>query len=235
MQRRIFALTVALAMMTVPVFAQNGRGGGKPTTKPHSAPAPKPSTAHGSHTTAKVTKTSPPKVAKTTAPKAAKAPKAPKSPAKTVKTSSPKAAKTGKTSTSNTTIAYPTPTTTTTTPLTPVQQKLQRNTNLAAKLQSRLPAGTDLNAAAAGFRNLGQFVAAVNVSNNLGISFTELKMRMVDQGMSLGQAIQDSPRLTSTTDTTAIVRRAEADADVLIRTTESTKAAKKPKTAKAHK
>ena len=69
---------------------------------------------------------------------------------------------TGSTKTTTTT-----PTTTTTTtptgtaiPLTPVQQKLQKNTNLAGKLQSRLPAGTDLNTAAAGFRNLGQFVAA---------------------------------------------------------------------------
>jgi hypothetical protein len=52
-------------------------------------------------------------------------------------------------------------------PLTKVQQKLQRNTNLAAKLQGRLPAGADLMTAASGFKNLGQFVAAVNVSNNL--------------------------------------------------------------------
>ena len=45
--------------------------------------------------------------------------------------------------------------------------------------------------AAKGFKNFGQFNAAVNVSHNLGISFTELKTRMVDRHMSLGQAIQD--------------------------------------------
>jgi hypothetical protein len=109
-----------------------------------------------------------------------------------------------------------------------VQQKLQRNTNLASKLQSRLPAGTNLELAAAGFRNLGQFVAAVNVSNNLGIPFAELKTRMVDRDMSLGQAIQDArPR---TTDTAVVVSRAEHDADDMIRTSETAKS--KPKRTK---
>jgi hypothetical protein len=103
-----------------------------------------------------------------------------------------------------------------------VQQKLQRNTNLASKLQSRLPAGTNLNTAASGFRNLGQFVAAVNVSNNLGIPFTELKTRMVDRGMSLGQAIQDARPSTSGTTTTTAVHRAETDADDMIRTSSTT-------------
>jgi len=103
--------------------------------------------------------------------------------------------------------------------LTPVQQKLQKNTNLASKLSSRLPKGTDLMTASEGFRNLGQFVAAVNVSNNLGISFTELKSRMVDDHMSLGQAIKD---LRPTADSTLQARRAESDADLLIRTGEDT-------------
>jgi hypothetical protein len=98
-------------------------------------------------------------------------------------------------------------------------------------LQSRLPVGTDLTAAAAGFRNLGQFVAAVNVSNNLGIPFLELKTRMVDQGMSLGQAIQDTR--PKTTDTTVVVRRAETDANELIRTTDSTPKTKSKKVAKS--
>ena len=66
------------------------------------------------------------------------------------------------TSTTTTKRTSTTATTTSGTTLTPVQQKLQKNTNLANKLQSRLPAGTDLNTASAGFKNLGQFVAAVN-------------------------------------------------------------------------
>lgn len=124
------------------------------------------------------------------------------------------------TSTTNTTST----TTTTTTPpggtlvLTPVQQKLQRNTNLAAKLQSRLPAGTDLNTAAAGFRNLGQFVAAVNVSNNLGLDFPTLKTAMVTDGKSLGQAIQ--AQKGTTVDAPQKAHQAEYDANEMIRSTE---------------
>lgn len=102
---------------------------------------------------------------------------------------------------------------------TSVQRKLQHNTNLAGKVQSRLPAGTDLNAAASGFRNLGQFVAAVNVSNEAGIGFNDLKTRMVDRRMSLGQAVHD---LKPNTDA-SIVKRAEKEADDLIRSTEKAK------------
>ncbi len=111
-----------------------------------------------------------------------------------------------------------TTTTTTTTStgmqLTPVQQKLQRNTNLAAKLQSRLPAGTSVPQACVGFRNLGQFVAAVNVSNNLGIPFVQLKARMTgDNAMSLGQAIH---ALRPTVDADAESRTAQRQADAMV-------------------
>ena len=118
-----------------------------------------------------------------------------------------------------------TPTTTpSTTPasgatLTPVQQKLQRNTHLAAKLESRLPAGTNLNTAASGFKNLGQFVAAVNVSNNLGLDFTTLKTAMVTDGKSLGQAIQ-AQKGTTTTESTRQAQVAERDANTQIRASE---------------
>lgn len=141
-------------------------------------------------------------------------------PAKTDDT--PKSKPSAKTATTGTA----TPATTPTAPaLTPVQQKLQRNTNLASKLQTRLPAGTDLNAAAAGFRNLGQFVAAVNVSNNLGLDFTTLKTAMVNDGKSLGQAIQAQK---GTVDGSTVAARAERDADMMIRSTEQ--ASKTPKT-----
>ena len=40
-------------------------------------------------------------------------------------------------------------------------QLLTKNTQLSSKLSSLLPTGTDLQTAASGFRNLGQFVAAV--------------------------------------------------------------------------
>ena len=99
--------------------------------------------------------------------------------------------------------------------LTPVQQKLQRNTNLASKLQSRLPAGTDLMKASAGFKNLGQFVAAVNVSNNLGIEFNILKRLIVGRGLSLGQAIQQAKAMDAA-GATRIANQAvlQADADI---------------------
>ena len=126
-----------------------------------------------------------------------------------------------------TTGASPTTTTGTgtTVTLTPVQQKLQKNTNLADKLRARLPANTDLMDAAKGFRNLGQFVAAVNVSNNLGLDFTQLKTRMVDDGMSLGQAIQKEKK---TADVDTEVHRAETEADSMIRTSTTSPATPQP-------
>src|SRR5579885_247061 len=68
-------------------------------------------------------------------------------------------------------------------------QLLSQNTQLSSRLQSLLPAGTSAQAAASGFKNLGQFVAAVHVAHNLGIPFSQLKADMVGSGMSLGKAI----------------------------------------------
>ncbi len=68
---------------------------------------------------------------------------------------------------------------------------LSRNTKLSSRLSALLPAGTDLQQAAGGFKNLGQFVAAVHVSHNLGISFDQLKAKMIGPPTeSLGKAIQ---------------------------------------------
>jgi hypothetical protein len=53
---------------------------------------------------------------------------------------------------------------------------------LAGNLSKRLPPGTDLKAAASGFRNLGDFVAAVHVSNNLQVPFSDVKARMMNGG-----------------------------------------------------
>jgi hypothetical protein len=63
-----------------------------------------------------------------------------------------------------------------------------------------LPGDLTVQDARTGFKNWGQFVAAVHVSNNLGIPFADLKAKMtgITPGtdlrgtpMSLGQAIQD--------------------------------------------
>lgn len=66
---------------------------------------------------------------------------------------------------------------------------LQQNTKLADNVAKLLPAGTDLKLAADGFKNLGEFVAAAHVSNNLGIPFADLKAKILG-GESLGGAIQ---------------------------------------------
>jgi hypothetical protein len=146
----------------------------------------------------KLVKTDKPAPAKSTATKVAKAEKT------TKKTSTTAAATTAPSAT----------TTTATVTLTPVQEKLKKNTNLAAKLTSRLPEGTDLMLAAADFRTLGQFVSAVNVSYNLpGISFTELKTKIITDGMSLGQAIQ---ALRPVSSATIEAQRAEYDARGMI-------------------
>jgi hypothetical protein len=91
-----------------------------------------------------------------------------------------------------------------------ISQKLASNKQLASKLQSLLPPGTDLNAAAAGFKNLGQFVAAVHVSHNLGIPFDQLKSKMIGPpSESLGKAIHD---LKPTADAKAELKKAEHEA-----------------------
>jgi len=100
----------------------------------------------------------------------------------------------------------------------PVQKELQRNLVLADGLRNRLPAATDLNAAAGGFRRLELFVATVHASNNMEIPFSELKRRIVNDGMTLGQAIQDvRPRSRYW----AEAQRAEDEAAAAIRTSES--------------
>ena len=84
-----------------------------------------------------------------------------------------------------------------------VADKLEDNTKLASKLQGLLPAGTNLQLAAQGFKNLGQFVAAVHVSHNLGIPFDQLKAKMMGPPKeSLGKAIsQLKPTASSKAET----------------------------------
>lgn len=100
-------------------------------------------------------------------------------------------------------------------------QKLANNPQLSAKLQALLPAGTDLQTAAAGFKNLGQFVAAVHVSKNLGIPFDQLKTAMTgNPPMSLGKAIQT---LDPSANAKAAVKTAEKEAHQDLESTEHDK------------
>jgi hypothetical protein len=240
--RFVFGITVLFLAAGIVVIAQGRGTAPKPTSStpktspaPHATPAPAKQVPHSqpkmTTKAAPVTKPAsatkpvqpskavtpakgPVKMDKTAPAKTAKAEKP--APAKTAKAGKPADGKLAKADTKKTSTTPTTATTTGTTPgtLTAVQEKLLKNTNLKAKLAANLPKDTDVLTAAAGFRNLGQFVAAVNVSNNLGLSFTQLKTKMVTEGMSLGQAIQAVRPLTASP--TIEAQRAEYDARGMI-------------------
>jgi hypothetical protein len=162
------ALTACLALVAIPATA------GPPSSKPATAGPKTPKTPK----TPKITTTSTPKSRPVTAGPKAAAPKA----AASVKAPKPvKAPKTPKTAATTSTGTQGAPTT---------KSAVPKNPKLAARLQAMLPPGMTVEQAALGFKNQGQFIAAVNVANNHGIPFVDLKTSMVDGGLSLGQAIQ---------------------------------------------
>jgi hypothetical protein len=81
------------------------------------------------------------------------------------------------------------------------ENRIEENPQLKAKLTSLLPTGMDLKTASAGFKNQGQFTAALHVSKNLNIPFADLKAKMTGANSeSLGKAIQDLKPTLSATD-----------------------------------
>jgi hypothetical protein len=71
------------------------------------------------------------------------------------------------------------------------ESRLASNSQLSSRLQSLLPPKTTLQTAASGFKNQGQFVAALHVSHNLNIPFDQLKTAMMTtKHDSLGAAIR---------------------------------------------
>jgi hypothetical protein len=84
---------------------------------------------------------------------------------------------------------------------TTVATRVANNPALVARVRPLLPAGTTLQSDAAGFRNQGQFLAALHVSRNLNIPFAQLKAQMTGSNrVSLGQAVSTlRPALGSTT------------------------------------
>ena len=65
------------------------------------------------------------------------------------------------------------------------------NPQLRARLGAMLPSGVTLEQAAEGFRNQGQFIAALQQSQNHDISFGDLKAQMTgDNPLSLGEAMR---------------------------------------------
>jgi hypothetical protein len=93
---------------------------------------------------------------------------------------------------------------------TTVAQRIDAHPRLAARLTPLLPAGMTLDQAAQGFKNQGQFIAALHVSHNLDIPFDTLKTEMTGPNhKNLGAAIHD---LKPTANATAEARKADADA-----------------------
>jgi hypothetical protein len=85
------------------------------------------------------------------------------------------------------------------------------NSTLNDRLSTLLPSGMSLTDAASGFKNLGQFVAAVHVSHNLDIPFTDLKDKMTS-GDSLGKAIHAlKPDVKAKSEAKKAEKQAKAD------------------------
>ena len=118
--------------------------------------------------------------------------------------------------------------------LNPIAAKIGSKPNLNAKVRTLLPLlpngqRMSLNQASMGFKNQGQFIAALHVSRNLGIPFSELKSHLVTvtpatpghpatatQTGSLGQAIQ---AVKQTANAGAETERAESQASADLHTT----------------
>ena len=82
-----------------------------------------------------------------------------------------------------------------------VAAKISHNPEQLARVTAMLPSGMTLDQAAAGFRNQGQFIAALNASKNQGVSFTDLQKAMTQDGLSLGQAVRKlKPQAPSATE-----------------------------------
>jgi len=72
-----------------------------------------------------------------------------------------------------------------------IASKIESHPQLAAKVTAMLPAGMSMQRAARGFKNQGQFIAALKASQRTGIPFTDLKRAMLVHHESLGQAVHN--------------------------------------------
>jgi hypothetical protein len=95
------------------------------------------------------------------------------------------------------------------------EQLLDQNSKLSANLQKILPQGTTPQQACSGFSNLGRCVAAIHVSHNLGIPFSDLKDKLTGANAeNLGKAIHDlKPDVDSKAEKKKAEKQAKADAD----------------------
>jgi hypothetical protein len=72
-------------------------------------------------------------------------------------------------------------------------QRIQNDSAFASKIQKLLPAGMDMKTAEDGFKNRGQFIAALHVSQNLNIPFDQLKAKMTGVSTVNGQQTTSTP------------------------------------------
>jgi hypothetical protein len=216
---------VALALSSTLAIAGPGAKANGPKTK---STAAKPAKVQGASSTkakgpsAKPAASAKTKPVKSTTTKPGNAKKTQPTTTASTATSSTSTSSTSTSTTTDTTDA----TTTTWKPTNAVSQKLVTKPNLLQKAKAVLPANTDLNLATAGFKNFGQFNAAINVSQNLHIDFAELKLRMTGipltgtptgttgtpaPTMSLGQAIHD---IRGDVDATTEAQKATTQAEI---------------------
>lgn len=96
------------------------------------------------------------------------------------------------------------------------QEILMQNTRLSSNLNNLLPQDTTAQQACDGFRNLGQCMAAIHVSHNLGIPFADLKSKTTGHSsVSLGKAIHSiKPDVDAKAEAKKANRQAEADLDL---------------------
>jgi hypothetical protein len=71
-----------------------------------------------------------------------------------------------------------------------ISKKISSNPSQKARVEAMLPQGMTLEQATAGFRNQGQFLAALNASRNQGVNFADLQKAITVDGLSLGQAVK---------------------------------------------
>jgi hypothetical protein len=107
---------------------------------------------------------------------------------------------------------------------TKMNERFQNDAKFRERMESLLPQGMDLKTAESGFKNNGQFMAALHVSKNLGISFDQLKAKMTGVStdatgqttnstpMSLGKAIHELRPNLPETQANQEAQRAEKEA-----------------------
>ncbi len=106
--------------------------------------------------------------------------------------------------------------------------RIESNPQLAARVQGMLPSGTSMNDAAAGFRNEGQFLAALHASKNLNIPFEDLKAQMTaNHAGSLGAAIRQCRPGMSDSQAKEEGRKAESEARLTAKSSAKVKGAVK--------